>query len=315
MQVSSPSKFILVSLLSVLVVSCYNEKVQNHFEWKQTPDGISLSENNLPVLYFQQSEKVLNDSMRFSNYIHPLFAPNGDTLTAIFPEDHPFHRGIYWAWHQVYIDTLSAGDLWIMKDIRQSVDTAAISNINNAAVIKTTVNWTSPRYENNKPFLEERNTITVHALANNIRKIDFEIQLHPLVNKLRIGGSDDEKGYGGFCLRLRNPEQILFSSSVGKVIPQLLQINSGKWMDFSRPSRQHQDSVGVAILSHPSLPVFPAPWILRQSGSMQNIVFPGRTPVSLDSEIITLKYRLIVHQGGVSKINFDQLQMEYESGK
>jgi hypothetical protein len=315
MKIDAAARFITVCLFFTAVISCDNEKAKNKFVWEQTPDGISISENKLPVFFYQKKERILNDSIRFSNYIHPLHANNGDTLTEIFPADHPFHRGIFWAWHQVYIDTISAGDLWIMKDISQHVDSTDLTINDNNAVLRTWVTWQSPLYEDNKPFLREHNTVTVYPVEGNIRKIDFEIQLNPLENKLRIGGSDDEKGYGGFCLRLQQAESILFSASAGKVTPQLLQLNSGKWMDFSRPSITSGDSVGVAVLSHPSLPVFPAPWILRQSGSMQNIVFPGRTPASLDNGKIVLKYRLIVHTGGVSKINFDQLQQEYESEK
>jgi hypothetical protein len=315
MKVRSASNLILLCWLTIAVISCNNEKAKNKFVLEQTPDGISVSENNLPVFYYQKKERVVNDSMRFSNFIHPLFAINGDTLTEVFPDDHPYHRGIYWAWHQVYIDTLSAGNLWIMKDISQHVDSTDFSINNDKAVMQTWVTWQSPLYENNRAFLREQNTVTVYPGKGNIRKIDFEIQLHPLVNKLRLGGSDDEKGYGGFCLRLRQTDSFLFSATAGKVIPQLLQVNSGKWVDFSRPSKYSGDSVGVAILSHPSLPVFPAPWILRQSGSMQNIVFPGRIPVSFDNGKISLKYRLIVHSGGASKIDFDQLQREYESEK
>jgi hypothetical protein len=315
MKVRSASILILLCSLTTALISCNNEKPKNKFVWEQTPDGISISENNLPVFYYQKSERVLNDSMRFSNFIHPLFAINGDTLTEVFPADHPFHRGIYWAWHQVYIDTLSAGDLWVMKDISQHVDSSDLSMINDNAVMQAWVTWHSPLYENNRAFLREHNTIKVYPNEGNIRRIDFEIQLYSLVDKLRLGGSDDEKGYGGFCLRLQQADSILFSSSNGKVTPQLLQLNSGKWMDFSRPSLATGDSIGVAVLSHPSLPVFPAPWILRQSGSMQNIVYPGRTPVGIDKGKITLKYRLIVHNGGISKLDFDQLQREYESEK
>ncbi len=311
-SLNPPILFIVFCFL-MSAISCSNEKKQSQFDLIETADGISITENNSPVLYYQRSEKVLNDSMRFSNFIHPLFTPGGDTLTEIFPDDHPFHRGVYWAWHQVFIDSLDAGDLWIMKNIRQSVDSASVHTADNNAVIKTLVSWFSPLYENNKSFLQERNSITIHPKENDIRKIDFEIQLHALTNNVRIGGSDDEKGYGGFCLRLRLPEQILFTSSGGKVVPQLLQVNSGKWMDFSRPSQILQDSIGIAILSHSSLPFFPAPWILRQSGSMQNIVFPGRNPIGLGKNPVILRYRLIVHSGGVSKINLNQLQREYEN--
>lgn len=36
-----------------------------------------------------------------SNYIHPLYGPNGEVLTADYQKDHAHHRGIYWAWPEV----------------------------------------------------------------------------------------------------------------------------------------------------------------------------------------------------------------------
>lgn len=36
-----------------------------------------------------------------SDYIHPLYGPNGEVLTADYPKDHPHHRGIYRAWPEV----------------------------------------------------------------------------------------------------------------------------------------------------------------------------------------------------------------------
>ena len=37
-----------------------------------------------------------------SDYIHPLYGPAGEVLTKDFSPDHPHHRGLYWAWPEVY---------------------------------------------------------------------------------------------------------------------------------------------------------------------------------------------------------------------
>ena len=39
-----------------------------------------------------------------SDYIHPLYGPAGEVLTADYPNDHPHHRGMYWAWLEVYFE-------------------------------------------------------------------------------------------------------------------------------------------------------------------------------------------------------------------
>ena len=37
-----------------------------------------------------------------SDYIHPLYGPGGEVLTVDYANDHPHHRGVYWAWPEVY---------------------------------------------------------------------------------------------------------------------------------------------------------------------------------------------------------------------
>ena len=70
-------------------------------------------------------------------------------------------------------------------------------------------------------------------LNADIRKIDFEITLKALVNGLQIGGSADQKGYGGFCVRMKLPDSLVFTSENGPVTPRELQVKAGPWMDFS----------------------------------------------------------------------------------
>jgi len=150
-------------------------------------------------------------------------------------------------------------------------------------------------------------------LSGSVRKIDFEISLKALVPGVSIGGSDDEKGYGGFCARIRTPEDLVFTSDGEKIIPQNLQVKAGSCMDFSATfGKGHQD--GLTIFCHPTTPNYPAPWILRQSASMQNIVYPGRERIYVPANIpLVLRYRLLVHQGSAEDVDIKRLQAEYGS--
>ena len=67
------------------------------------PEGVLFTENSDTILFHQTAEKSLNSEYTRSNYIHPLYALDGEVLTEDFPEDHPHHRGIFWAWHQLYV--------------------------------------------------------------------------------------------------------------------------------------------------------------------------------------------------------------------
>ena len=72
----------------------------------------------------------------------------------------------------------------------------------------------------------------MYPLNTGVRMIDFEISLKALIPGVFMGGSDDEKGYGGFCTRLHLPYDLVFTSDHGPVIPQTLQLIAGPWMDF-----------------------------------------------------------------------------------
>jgi hypothetical protein len=84
------------------------------------------------------------------------------------------------------------------------------------------------------------------------------------------------------------------------------------WTSRLRGFRPGKNEWG-AVLHHPSTPGFPQPWILRESESMQNARWPGRTPVAIPRRgaPITLRYRLVVHRGASASVPLERLQSEY----
>jgi hypothetical protein len=93
------------------------------------------------------------------------------------------------------------------------------------------------------------------------------------------------------------PGDLTFTALNGNVIPQLLQVEAGKWMDFSGTFGK-QGKSGMAVLCHPLNPLYPSPWILRKETSMQNAVYPGTQPVIINTtEPVVLRYRLAIHDG------------------
>jgi hypothetical protein len=277
---------------------------------KETPEGIELYEDGNTVFFYQKKPKGVSEKYSYNNYLHPVYNLKGEIMTEEFPPDHLNHRGIFWAWHQLYIDNQNIGDGWMMENISEEVADVKIKINNKNVQLNTRVLWKSSLWQNGKPFIEEETAIIVQRNEGNTRKIDFEIVLKPLTAGIRIGGSDDEKGYGGFCVRLKMPEDLVFTSEKGPVKPQNLQIISGPWMDFSATFGKSGKKSGLMILCHPSVPNYPAPWILRQTGSMQNVVFPGRQLINIDRPLV-LRYRVIIHDGDSQSLNIDKLRSEY----
>jgi len=304
-----------IIILCIALIAGFSQctKVNSTFVFAKTQQGVVLYEKGNPVYFYQGEPKTPDGKVFFNNYLHPLFSIDGDTLTEEFPSDHPHHRGIFWAWHQIYMNNQSLGDSWIRENISQEVVDIKMNGNKSSAELNLIVLWKSSLFENGKPFIQEHTTIIMHQLKNEIRAIDFEIDLRALIPGISIGGSKDEKGYGGFCARIKHPLTLTFTSVKGPVLANINQVKAGPWMDFSIPSGKKDEVNGITILCHPGTPNYPAAWILRNTeASMQNIVFPGRERIDLSTDKSTvLRYRLLIHKGIAAQMDMIKIQTEY----
>ena len=131
------------------------------------------------------------------------------------------------------------------------------------------------------------------------------------MDSLKIGGSEDEKGYGGFCLRLKLPEDISFVSQNKTIIPRETAVIAGPWMNITGSFEGSSfPKVGVIVFCNRT-DSGQQPWILRKVTSMQNVPYPGRVPVALSKDGLKLNYRVIIHNGGLSNDDIEKLYQEY----
>lgn len=281
---------------------------QNNSKWivNESEEGILVLQGVDSVFFYQHAPKSLNGEYERTNYIHPLYGLNGDVLTEDFPEDHYHHRGIFWAWHQIFAGDERLGDGWTLENFETEVVKSLAREEGGSLVVSAVVDWKSPlRLDDNgnkKSFAREDVTIEVFPKSENYRIIDFDIEIQPLIDSLMLGGSEDEKGYGGFSWRMVLPGDVRFDAVSGQVQPQTLSLEAGKWMKVSGNIAGDGVNQGLVVISHPENPGNPQPWILRAKRSMQNAAYPGRYPVHVDqSNPLRLKYRMVVFEGPLSK--------------
>lgn len=283
----------------------------------ETEQGFLFTEESTKVLFYQRQPKSLAGRYERAHYVHPLYDLEGGVLTEDFPKDHLHHRGIFWAWHQLQVGDKKAGDPWLAKDFLCDVVEAKAEHAKDgSAALTTRVHWISSKITNAAgkplPLVEEITTIRAHKAQDNARNIDFEIRLLALQEKVRIGGAENVKGYGGFSPRFRLPSDVRFVGQLGELAPLTTSMKGGAWVDVTGAYGPGKATSGVAILCHPSLPGFPQRWILRRSHSMQNPVFPGREAVALSQEKpLVLRYRLVVHRGGTDRQRVERWQRKY----
>jgi len=278
--------------------------------------GVLFSEGAVPVLFYQRAPRSIDGRFTRNHYVHPLWDLEGNVLTEDGPPDHLHQRGVYWAWHQVFCEGRPLGDAWECRRFQWEVTGLRVEAIEGEAQsLVAGVLWQSPDLLDDRgeprPVVEERARITVWPRSEGRRNIDFDLAFTALRDGVELGGSDDEKGYGGFSLRIVCPEDLTFTSTTGRVVPENEAIRAGPAMDFAGTVGSGPCS-GVAVLVHPANPAPINRWILRASKSMQNAVFPGRERVGLPEEGgLRLRYRLVLHQGALSAADLSRLLTEY----
>jgi len=261
-------------------------------------DGYQVYDREQPVLFYHTGTNSYKGRHPRANYVHPLMGLDGRVLTEDFPDDHPHHRGVFWAWHQVLVSGKRAGDSWSCRDTVWNVRRVKVLDGSAGSVaLEATVHWTSPRWQNGtKAFLAETVTLRVHRAADNARAVDFHLVLRALADDVKLGGAENDKGYGGFCTRIVLPKDLAMTGPKGPVTPKRTPVVAGAWLNFT--GTFGRDTSALAFFVHPSNPGFPQPWILRNQRSCQNAVYPGRHAVSIPKDKpLVLRYRLLIHKG------------------
>lgn len=266
--------------------------------------GFWILDGKTRLAFYQKEELNMNLESGRANFLHPVYLPDGTLITENAPADHPHHRGIFWAWHQIVIDGQPVGDPWLLKDFKVDVKSVEFKRIEQGiGIFETVALWESPAWKNGEEaFLQESTRYTFYPQNGNIRKIKIDIELKPLVEDLKLGGSDDEKGYGGFSVRMKLPEDIRFTGEHGEVEPQNTAVEAGSYIDMSGSVGKNGNHGGILIYADPANQSGPQTWILRKKDSMQNAVFPGRTPIEIKKDDpVRLSYTLVLYSGKIKE--------------
>ena len=291
-------KFILtVFLVFAASILCFSQ-----ISMEPTTQGAWIKEDNQKVFFYQKHPKSLDGKYSRSNYLHPVYGLDGEILSEDFPADHFHHRGIFWTWHQLWKDSLRLGDPWMCENFSQEVTDLKFSKgKNSTGILEVRVLWNSPLWLKDNiqsPVIEENTKIVIFPVGNDCRRIDFAIELKALENGIRIGGSQDEKGYSGFSVRIPLVPGMKFTSAGKEVVPQNLAILGGADMDISGAVGKDGKLSGIMMVDHPSNPDFPQKWIIRKEKSMQNCAWPGNRTVEIPkNKPLVLNYSVIIHRG------------------
>ena len=275
--------------------------------------GLELSDNGKPVFVYNYGMMLKPGSperLRRSCYLHPVYAPDGTTvLTDDFNQDHPHHRGIFWAWEVVAVDG-KTNDAWTVKGIKQKfVQWKARETNGLEARLDVENGW----YDGDQQFVKEDVDIVTHPVTDQQRALDFTLTFEAVDKPVMIVGTPDgRKGYGGFAFRSAprdgGPTQTIIRTDTG-ISERDGVLARHPWAEIAGNFKGV--AAGVRVVDNPANPGYPTNgWLMRHSFALLNVSYPGLTPVTLlPGKPLVLKYRVILFLGETAQpVVFSQKQ-------
>jgi hypothetical protein len=298
MTMSPRQRRLLGGALSLLLGALEASAGGGAFTLAQTAPGLELKTPDGRVVLQYMTRKPADSKLTANSTccFYPVFTPSGTRVIDFAPDDHPHHRGIFLAWHD--ISGGPGGDFWgwgkfaptegraiVNKDVRlKEADSKR-------AVIEVENEWRA----GDAVLVQERLTAVVSEMKGAYL-IDLHYELTPRRN-LTLGQS----AFSGFCVKSRKQDG-KFSGPGGPVTlakPHHLKPESDwpaeAWYDYSF-SLEGGGSAGVAVIDHAGNPE--TTWHNVLPIAMINPCIVAPAAVELEAgEPLALRYRLVIHDG------------------
>lgn len=226
-----------------------------------------------------------------SDYVHPLYGPNGEVLTADYQKDHAHHRGIYWAWPEVSYKG-EKRDLHALQGVfARPVRMVRQEATKEGAVIETEHVW---KWGDAEEIVLEQATISVKPAKDGLRIIDFLFRLEGLKPGVTIARRQ-QSAYGGFNVRMsaRANQQIIKHIGEAAVFPQ------ESWAELVGIPPDGKEPIGVFLLQRPTNPIYPCDWQDYPNLNWLQPTFPSKNMAFTltPGKPLDLAYRIIIRSG------------------
>jgi hypothetical protein len=255
-------------------------------------------------------------------YFHPLFAPGGKRIVRGYPllqiegegKDHPHHRGMWFTHGDV-----NGQDFWsegakAAKTIHREYEEILSGPV--YGYFRARTDWIA---NDGKKIAEDVREVTIYPIAQTY-VIDFELTIKAVGGPLIFGDTKE----GSFGIRV--PDSMRVRGGGGHIMTAAGLRDAeawgkrAEWVDYYGPV--DGETVGVAILDHPSNLRFPTYWHVRDYGLFAANPFglhdfirgtpPGAGKLTVpEGKTITFRYRIAFHKGKTDEADIGGLWNAY----
>ncbi len=310
---SNTVRTLLLIAISMVAIPC----VAAEFEVQKPNDGVT----------------VTVDGKLFTNYLiksgakpvlWPVLGPTGKEMTRAYPlreagpderSDHVHHRS-FWFTH----GDVNGIDFWTEGKGHGNIIHREFVKVagGKTATIITRNDWIGP---DGKKICEDERHLTFGADENS-RWVDFDVVIRASVGEVKFGDTKE----GSFGVRVAGTMKV-DAKKGGTIINSEGQKDAeawgkpAKWVDYHGPV--DGETLGVAILNHPSSFRYPTYWHVRTYGLFTANTFGlhhfkgskeyDGSHTMKKGESFTLKHRVLFHQGDEKIGRVEEVFADYAS--
>ena len=241
-------------------------------------------------------------------YFWPVNGPaSGKSITTESSQPYPHHHSLFFG-----CDRVNGGNYWQEDNERGQIVSQGVKIIEASGervVFADECFWQQPEAE---PVIRDIRRVIITAPSKDLRFIDFEISLEPLVDVCIL-----KTNHSLFSVRVA-PELStnsggLLINAEGKTGEKGTWGVASPWCDYS--GAREGVTEGIAILQHPDNRWFPSKWFTRDYGffSPTPMFWPEGDRTELPKgEVLTLRYRVVIHTGDARTAGIEQIFEQYE---
>jgi hypothetical protein len=274
-------------------------------------------------------------------YFYPLIGPGGVNMTRSWPmksdvegeeKDHPHHRSLWFSHGAV-----NGVDFWAENAKAGKIQHAGFVEVKSGSdegVIISSNRWVAP---DNKVVCTDELIFRVYNRPGHERVVDFEVTLKAPADRDVLLGDTKE---GSMAVRVNEQMRvtrgkkepgtghIVLSTGIRDDAPPTKGDTKtwgkrAEWCDYW--GKIDGKEVGIAIFDHPSNPVHPTPWHVRDYGLFAANPFgihdfekkpAGTGNINIAAgKSLTFKYRIYIHEGDEVKAKVAERYKEYVGQK
>lgn len=243
----------------------------------------------------------------YKTYFHPIYAPDGQIVTADSPPDEVHHRGLCVSWGNVNEINFWAEEVY-GPEVRGRITHKKFTDVEKKedfVEFTEKCDWLAP---GNKKFLDETRCVKIYAPQPKVRILDISFLLSAVDVDIIMG---TPPAYHGLCYRASNMQHRRITNSEGNVGEETAKGKRARWADLS--GILDGKAVGVTIFDNPSNPRFPTKFFTldRSFGFISTSFSYDEAYIIKAGDSLKLTHRVLVHSGDASSFDIEGEYKKY----